>query len=171
MDPNLRAMGLEEENGYVLRLQAGDAVPHVHAYAVHQVVAVGLDNQLALGTGGLAEKADEGRLRAGGEMYLWLLQEKLLWSPWMEIFGTLLLRVIAQQLRKNRECLADAIANIHEVSPWSFVVILPRFPHLHLKGIAIARAKTSYSDFIKEASALSEVFETLLQLIPHLRLL
>ncbi|MCY4055170.1 MAG: hypothetical protein OXF67_04745, partial [Cyanobacteria bacterium MAG CAR4_bin_6] len=63
--------------------------------------------------------------------------------------------------------MTDAITNIHQVTPWSFDLFLPRLPHLHLEGIARDLAKISYFDFVKETRTASKVFETLLQASPH----
>ena len=76
-------------------------------------------------------------------MHLRLLQEEL---SWMGAFRPLLLSIITELLRDDRECRTDATVNIHGVMPWFLEPYLSRFPHLHLKRIVMTLAKMSYSD-------------------------
>ena len=80
MNPNIQVTAFKEENGHVLRFQAGDAIPHIHAHPAHQIIAVGLTINWRLGPAHLAEEAFQGRLGAGMEMHLRLLQEELSWT-------------------------------------------------------------------------------------------
>ena len=80
----------EVEDGHVLWFQGSGPVAHVHSHPIQQVVAVRLDDQLAIPCGDPAEQAAEGCLRTGVQVYFWLLQQEHV------------RRIFTQQLRHHR---------------------------------------------------------------------
>ncbi len=76
MDLHVKTVAFEEQNQDVVGTQLRLAIADVHANAIHQVIAVRLDNQLPLLRSQLAEQAPYSRLCPRMQVTLGLLKQQ-----------------------------------------------------------------------------------------------
>ena len=85
---------------------------------------MGLDYDLTLVPGDLAEQASHGGLGAGVEVYLGLLQQK----HWRSVYS--------QQFSDDWQHLADSVSYVDQVALRTFLLRFTESSNLYLKGSA-----------------------------------
>ncbi len=121
----IKVFPFKEKDRHIFGLQGSPSVADIHAYAIEQMIAVRLDNQLALPACDLAEQTTQGSLRTGVEMHFRLLQKE----QWR--------RVRSQQFRYHRKYLAYAVSDVNNIAARALNV-RSQLPDLNLEWFAIS---------------------------------